>query len=521
MACAAVSNLLYDFDVRTTYAFVHPMNKLQIGARLRAVDASELEVVRFKRNKDGLLEAGSNRPVSASEWAALLQGVGHSEFQSMFTLGWEELVQGTAELVARGGVLGETLFASGLGVRELGSVLEYLDGEAAKLYSPRGSARTVNAALKSHADARKRASDLSVRPTQYADALKNHEKAVAHRTELALNRLELDREHERLITFRGVLPKLRERTQKLNERSELLDAGFVPSATWAERVQTALESRGELTRHRSEADREVETAKVKLAEIQVDEALLEVSARVDLLAEGIAGYVQGNSDRGGLDEGRRDAEREALGILRALSGGSPGVAELEEARVVLAAKEAFGPTRDEWTQKDTALARAHEAMTTAESEIADIKEALAQLPEAVDVGPLRDAVDATVRQGDLDGVLAGARIALGRGNTARVSRWQVGSASLKRKSRRQSLVPRRATRTLRRFSGRSTRRPRTLGHRTRVGAPTLNARLRSLESSTPSRLRETCRVRRISQISGESATTRGCSSKRRGSNTAQ
>src|ERR1039458_2093920 len=44
MARAAVSNLLYDFDLRTTYAFIHPMSKLQIGARLRAEDASTLEV---------------------------------------------------------------------------------------------------------------------------------------------------------------------------------------------------------------------------------------------------------------------------------------------------------------------------------------------------------------------------------------------------------------------------------------------------------------------------------------------
>jgi uncharacterized protein YhaN len=420
MARAAVSNLLYDFDLRTTYAFIHPMSKLQIGARLRAEDASTLEVVRYKRNKEPLLEAGSNRPVSSSEWAGLLQGVSRSEFESMFTLGWDELVRGTAELLARGGVLGETLFAAGLGVRELGSILEHLDAEAAMLFSPRPSTKTVNAALKAHAEARRRAVELSVRPTHYAEVLKNHDKAATRRAELALHRLELERDLERLVTLRGVLPTLRDRVKKLEERVELLDAGPVPPASWAERVQQALESRGELTRRRSEAARQVEAAEEKLGALTVDEVLLAISERVDALAEGITGYVQGRSDRGGLDEGRRDAERDALGVLRALTGGTPGVSELEEARIVLAGKEAFAPARDEWTGKEVALERAREAVRSSEDEIAEIKDSLALLPEAADSAALRDAVDTTLRQGDLDGTLASARMALGSTESARL-----------------------------------------------------------------------------------------------------
>lgn len=419
-ARGAVSNLLYDFDVRTAYAFVHPMSKLRIGARLRAEDASTLEVVRFKRNKNPLLETGSNRPVSASEWAGLLQGVSRSDFESMFTLGWDELLRGTADLLARGGVLGETLFAAGLGVRELGSVLERLDTEAATLFSPRPSAKTVNAALKAHAEARKRTSELSVRPTHYTELLKNHERAVGRRAELASQRHELERKHERLVTLRGVLPTLRDRTRKLKERAELLDTGPLPPASWAERVQQALESRGELTRRRSEAARQVEVAEEKLSAISVEEALLTISERVDALAEGIAGYVQGRSDRGGLDEGRRDAERDALGIVRSLNGGTPGLPELEGARVVLASKEAFAPARDEWTKREAALEGAHEAVRVLEDEITEITDNLACLPEATDSTVLRDVVDATLRQGNLDGTLTSTSLVVGNAQGARL-----------------------------------------------------------------------------------------------------
>ena len=419
-ARASVSNLLYDFDLRTTYAFVHPMSKLQIGARLRSEDATTLEVVRYKRNKDPLVDAGSNRPIGAPTWAGLLQGVSRADFEAMFTLGWDELVRGTAELLARGGALGETLFAAGLGVREVGAVLERLDAEAATLFSPRPSNRTVNSALKAHADARRHATELSVRPAHYAEVLKDHEKVAALHARLAAQRRDLELDHERLVTLRGVLPTLCDRAKKLDERTALVGQGPVPPAAWARRVQQALEARAALTRDRSTAAEQLQSAEERIGAITVDEALLAVAERVDLLAEGIAGYVEGRSDRGGLDEGRRDAEREAIGILRALAGGAPGVAELEGALTVLSGKAAFAPARDEWTAKETALERAREGLRDVEDEIAEIKEALALLPEADDPEMLRVVVDAALRQGDLDGMLSSARSDLGSAHSARI-----------------------------------------------------------------------------------------------------
>ncbi len=47
-------------------------------------------------------------------------------------------------------------------------------------------------------------------------------------------------------------------------------------------------------------------AEEKLGAVTVDEALLVVAERVDLLAEGIDAYAQRRSDRGGLDEGSRE-----------------------------------------------------------------------------------------------------------------------------------------------------------------------------------------------------------------------
>lgn len=62
-----------------------------------------------------------------------------------------------------------------------------------------------------------------------------------------------------------------------------------------------------MTRARSTAGEQLQSAEERLGAITVEEHLLVVAERADLLAEGIVGYAQGRSDRGGLDEGRRDA----------------------------------------------------------------------------------------------------------------------------------------------------------------------------------------------------------------------
>lgn len=411
-ARAAVSNLLYDFELRTTYAFVHPMSKLQLGARLSSLDGTTIEVVRHKRNKDPLVEAGSGTPVSPSRWAGLLQGVSRPDFEAMFTLGWDDLVHGTAEMIAQGGVLGETLFSAGLGARKLGAVLKHLDEEAATLYSTRPSTRIVNAALKAHAEALKRSGELSVRPSHYVDVLKDHDKSAESAAKLGLERRERERDHIRLVTLRGVLQTLQDRANKLDERSKLVAQGPVAPAAWAERVQKALEERGELTRARSTAADQLRSAAEKLDATTLDDGLLAIAERVDALAEGIASYVQGRSDRGGLDEGRRDAERDALGAIRDLIGGEPGVDALDEARAVLAGKDAFGPARDTWAREQAAVEHARADLREVQDEIARTKDALGLLPEVADPGPLRDVVDVALRQGDLDDALRSARSAL-------------------------------------------------------------------------------------------------------------
>jgi uncharacterized protein YhaN len=436
-ARAAVSNLLYGFDLRTTYAFRHPMNALRLGALLRATDGTTLDVLRFKRTKDPLLESASEKPVPEARWNLLLQTVPRGDFDALFTLGWHELVYGTDELLARDGILGETLFGAGLGVRQLGAVLKALEGESADLFAPHGSTKVVNSALRAATEARKSAAEKSVRPSHYIDVLQTHEKADLRKAELQADCQRLQRDHDSLVTLRSIFPVLQERSAALLERAHLLIDRPAQPRSWAEAVQKAISSRRALTTDQATAARQVSDAVERLGAIAVDETLLPIAERVATLSESITSYVQGCSDRAGLERHCRDAERDALASLRVLTGSEAHPEAFDNARVVLATRDEISQARDQWVDRRAALEQARSAFRDCEQRIAHITDELAALPEAVDPAGLRRAVEAAVRQGDLDAKLSSEGRALTAAQHARLH--MAGSLALTEEDIRRAL----------------------------------------------------------------------------------
>ena len=419
-ARAAVSNLLYGFDLRTTYAFRHPMNALRLGALLRANDGTTLDVLRLKRTKDPLVESGSEKPVAEASWNLLLRAVPRRDFDALFTLGWHELVYGTDELLARGGILGETLFGAALGVRQLGSVLKRLESESTDLFVPRGPTKFVNAALKAATEARKSAAEKSVRPSHYIDVLHTHQKADLRKATLQVECHRLQREHDALVTLRSIFPVLQERSAALAERAQLLTDRPAQPRTWAEAVEKAISSRRELTTNQATAAKQVSEAEERMGAIAVDETLLTIADRVVTLSESITSYIQGRSDRAGLERNCRDAERDALASLRALTGSEAHPAAFDDARVVLAMRDEITQARDQWVERRAALDHARTALNDCKGRVAEITNELADLPESVNPADLRRAVEAALRQGDLDAKLSSDRRALTAAQHARL-----------------------------------------------------------------------------------------------------
>jgi uncharacterized protein YhaN len=411
-ARAAIANLLFGIELRTPYDFVHSKPSMRLGARVVDDAGTPLEIVRYKRRNDDLMDAATNEPVPPGRWAEILGGRGEEDYRSLYTVGRDELVNRTKDLLRSGGVVEAAVFAAGLGRANLGEVLDGLASESAGLYRPRGRQQTVNERLLAAGAAREEVRRLTVLPTNYERVRKAHEQAVDGHASLVDERKGLRAERDRLVTLRTVLPVLVERARVVAERDALEAGGSVEPGTWGERVQHALGRRADLEGERAAAERRVANQDEKLADITVDQPLLDRADRIRTISERIGAYETDTSDRGGLDEERRSAEQAATSLIAVLSDGHPAGGSFDEVGTVVSGRAAFAPARDRWSSARAGVERAADEANTSAVDLEGVKALIAEYGPHVDPEPLRAALAATRARGDLDERVATARSSL-------------------------------------------------------------------------------------------------------------
>ena len=401
-ARTAIANLLFGIEMRTRFDFVHPKPSIRLGAKVTDDAGIPLEVIRFKRRNDDLVDATTEEPVSAGRWAEILGGRTEEEYHSLYTLGREELVEYTKDLLRSGGSVEATVFAAGLGRTSMGEVLDGLTSEAASLYRPRGKLQKVNERLLAANAARDDVRRLTVLPASYERIRKEYQRAVEEHRSLIGQRTELRAERDRLVTLRTVLPVLAERAGVVAGRGELEAGGTVEPGSWGDRVQQAISRRAELEGERAAAERRVAIQDEKLAGIGVDQPILDRAERIRTFAERIGAYETDTKDRSGLEEGRRQDEQAANSLLAVLGDGILTDVSSDEVTTVVAGRAAFTPARDRWHDGRTKAEAASEAVKTMSAELEEVSALLADLGPKVDPEPLRANLSATRALGDLD-----------------------------------------------------------------------------------------------------------------------
>lgn len=406
---AAVMRLLFGFPHSDPYGYLHPQSTLQIGARLVGTDGQIREVVRHKRRIGPLVDRSDDTALTDDRLVAVFGDLQEPEFTAMFTLGSEELRQGTEDLLASGGALGETLFAAGFG-RSVGPVLQNLEQEAAELYRPRGQNQTVNAALRRHDNARREAKDRSVRPSHYDELRRNDERAKRQLDDLRKQRRSLTQQRNQLATLHAVVPQLRLRQQAETDRRALVAQGSPPPVAWADSMAATLAEQADLLQEQGHLTATHDAVKKRLDHISVDGKMLELAAAIDEVNTAIGAYEEGQRDRSGLQLGVGETEAVALAILGELLGTpAPPVSAIDAARPVLSMLDKIGQARDRWSTCQQDRRTAEQAVAEAEEEAERLRARLAGAPPLPDTKSLQGAVADALRLGDGDGALAAAR----------------------------------------------------------------------------------------------------------------
>jgi uncharacterized protein YhaN len=427
---AAVSDLLFGFEVRSRYNFRFDYPLLRIGAELEE-DGRILSIRRRKANAGSLVDE-DDRPIDEGPLAAMLHGLTRDRFRLAFSLDHLRLREGGRAIVQAKDDVGQALFAAGSGMTDVVDALAALEAEADAIWAPRAAKhRTFTQAERSHDASRAAARDLQVRPKAWSDARGAHEDAETRRRDAELERDGLVAEQGRLERLRRIAPAMRRRADLLDELAKDTEVRAMPAAR-EERVVAALAAIAEAERLRTAAAALLAEADERLAAVPEDAPAMTAAAAIDELVE----------RRGAVLKAEGDAVR--IGVERRAK-----VARLEELRADLGLGDRALPPRSAVTRLRE-LARRHAEATAGLRAVAETEEDVRsrlgplerRLADAVlteDLPALVAAVDAARRLGDdvdarqaaaADAARAGADAAVRQ--LARLAPWTGTASELER-----------------------------------------------------------------------------------------
>lgn len=131
----ALAELLFGYEARTPYAFLHEYADLQLGARLES-DIGALDIVRYKRTKSPLVDT-TGQPVDSVAWRQLLGTTDRVFFERMFALDHEQLVKGGQSMLDARTDVGRALFQAAAGLGHFSKVRANLANEASQWWASR------------------------------------------------------------------------------------------------------------------------------------------------------------------------------------------------------------------------------------------------------------------------------------------------------------------------------------------------------------------------------------------------
>jgi Uncharacterized conserved protein len=161
VALRAINSFLFGIQARTTDNFRHENSALRIGAVLRHSDGTESALIRRKGNRNTLLDLQGNT-VDEGEISRYVAGMSREDFESMYGLDAEKLVEGGQDIIKGHGEAGTTLFSAAAGISNLQDVLKSTETRQEELFKPRGTTPKVNRLIRELDDLKKRRKELSL-----------------------------------------------------------------------------------------------------------------------------------------------------------------------------------------------------------------------------------------------------------------------------------------------------------------------------------------------------------------------
>jgi uncharacterized protein YhaN len=290
----ALNVLLFGFSHTSGDAHVHALKDLRVGASIRRADGTTLEITRFKRRKNDLVDA-SGRALEQSRLLAWLGGISPELFTQLFGLNQEKLREGAENLLLGQGDLGQALFAAASGIVNLRQVLDDLQKRQDGLFKPRASSTEIMKSIAQLANLTKELKECSVKPNYWKRLHQNLLNLQAGQEDLQRQIFETDKAIARHQRHRGALKYVNRRENLENRLCELLDVPLV-SEDFTERRAAAQEAL-------IHAKREAERLSLRLVQITdecasliIDRKLLDLDAEIQRLHQEAVAHSKAAKD---------------------------------------------------------------------------------------------------------------------------------------------------------------------------------------------------------------------------------
>jgi len=223
-ALRALIGLFYGFGHIVADDWLHDYNKLAVGASLNFLDGEVLNLCRYKRRKNDLINDDTGEPFEQAKLDLHLGRMGRENFEHAFGISHYSLRQGVKSILSAGGDLGHALFAATSGLNTLKQVMDKLEDKHNKLFTPRKQ-KGINADISQLNKLRKEQRDASAGHRQWKkmkkqlDDLQQSEVEGVEHVEARGSKISL------LSRYRDALKFVAAREQL---EKDLFDLGVVP-----------------------------------------------------------------------------------------------------------------------------------------------------------------------------------------------------------------------------------------------------------------------------------------------------
>ncbi|MBT8363458.1 MAG: AAA family ATPase [Deltaproteobacteria bacterium] len=390
-ALRALRHLLYGIPVRSTDDFLHPYSKMRIGAAIQSGSGDVLEFVRLKGRRNTLRAADDRTVIADSVLNQYLAGVDGSLFETMFGIGYADLVRGGREIVQGGGNLGQVIFAAGSGVANLRQVQTDLQAEADALFRPAGQRPKINEALglinKNRLELRGAQLPGQEWEKHYLALQQARDRVEIVASELKQNQTEMNR----LKRIQEAFPIIAKRKELLEEFKEYAAAVLLPDE-FPELRRDLLTKLGVSQSEQAQARKSIEAAENAIAKLEISDSILDNSDLIEEIYQELGTQRKASKDCIKLETLKDSLRGEARDILCSLRDDLT-VDDAEQLRIKKAQAVRIHELGAAYERIATRIETSREAIPRLAQRISGIENQLKKIGAPVPVENLKRAVD--------------------------------------------------------------------------------------------------------------------------------